>query len=420
MMRLQREVPRVEQVNFGVREVPLVSVGAGGNEGRIMASPCCEKRRLMLAVVLLGLDQVGVRIVGDIPAGLPPFALPSFDPALWIELLPAAVLISLVGFVESVSVARTLAAKRRQRIVANQELVGLGTANIASAISGGYPVTGGFARSVVNFDAGAATPLAGAATALGILGATLFLTPLFRYLPQAVLAATIIVAVLSLVDLAAIRRTWAYSKADFAAMAATILLVLLVGVEAGIVAGVALSLLLFLWRTSTPHMAIVGQVPGTEHFRNVERHVVITDPAILSLRVDQSLYFANSRYLEDRIYGEAAARPALQHVILMCPAVNLIDASALESLEAIADRLHAAGVGFHPSEVKGPVMDALKRSDFFEHFKGRVFLSQFEAVQALGCGAEAGGAVPTGGMGKAAQEVRVHPVVSGIAAPRAG
>jgi SulP family sulfate permease len=335
------------------------------------------------AVVLLGLDQAGVRIVGEIPAGLPPFALPSFDTSLWMDLLPAAVLISLVGFVESVSVAQTLAAKRRQRIVANQELVGLGTANIASAISGGYPVTGGFARSVVNFDAGAATPLAGAATALGILGATLFLTPLFRYLPQAVLAATIIVAVLSLVDLAAIRRTFAYSKADFAAMAATIALVLLVGVEAGIVAGVALSLLLFLWRTSTPHIAIVGQVPGSEHFRNVERHAVITAPDLLTIRVDESLYFANARFLEDRILAEVAARPELRNVVLMCSAVNMIDASALESLEAIADRLASAGVGFHLSEVKGPVMDGLQRSDFFDHFRGQVFLSHHAAVMAL-------------------------------------
>ena len=337
----------------------------------------------ILVVVGLELEARGVKIVGEIPAGLPPFALPSFNAALWLELLPAALLISLVGFVESVSVAQTLAAKRRQRIEANQELVGLGTSNIAAAISGGYPVTGGFARSVVNFDAGARTPLAGAITALGILAATLFLTPLFRFLPQAVLAATIIVAVLSLVDLKAIHRTYTYSKADFAAMATTILLVLLVGVETGIVAGVALSLLLFLWRTSTPHMAIVGQVPGTEHFRNVERHAVLTDPAILSLRVDESLYFANARALEDRIYAEVAARPALRHVILMCPAVNMIDASALESLEAIADRLGAAGAGFHLSEVKGPVMDALKRSDFFEHFKGQVFLSQFEAVRSL-------------------------------------
>ena len=351
------------------------------------AGPLAAILLSIAAVVLLGLDRAGVRIVGEIPAGLPPFALPSFDPALWIELLPAAVLISLVGFVESVSVAQTLAAKRRQRIVANQELVGLGTANIASAISGGYPVTGGFARSVVNFDAGAATPLAGAATALGILGATLFLTPLFRYLPQAVLAATIIVAVLSLVDLAAIRRTFAYSKSDFAAMAATITLVLLVGVEAGIVAGVALSLLLFLWRTSTPHIAIVGQVPGSEHFRNVERHSVLTSPELLSIRVDESLYFANARFLEDRILAEVAARPALKHVVLMCSAVNMIDASALESLEAISDRLDSAGIGFHLSEVKGPVMDRLRRSDFYAHFKGRVFLSQFDAAAALGTAA---------------------------------
>ncbi|PWS37671.1 sodium-independent anion transporter [Falsiroseomonas bella] len=335
------------------------------------------------AVSAFDLAAAGVRLVGEIPAGMPPFAIPTMDPALWLELLPAAVLISLVGFVESVSVAQTLAAKRRQRIVANQELVGLGTANIAAAVSGGYPVTGGFARSVVNFDAGAATPLAGAMTAVGILAATLFLTPLFRLLPQAVLAATIIVAVLSLVDLGAIRRTFAYSKSDFAAMAATILLVLLVGVEAGIVAGVALSLLLFLWRTSTPHIAVVGQVPGSEHFRNVERHAVVTAPDLLTIRVDESLYFANARFLEDRILSEVASRPELRNVVLMCSAVNMIDASALESLEAIADRLGSAGVGFHLSEVKGPVMDALRRSDFFAHFKGQVFLSQYEAFRTL-------------------------------------
>jgi SulP family sulfate permease len=337
----------------------------------------------ILAVVAFDLADKGVRIVGDIPAGLPPFALPSFDFGLWGQLLVPAVLISLVGFVESVSVAQTLAAKRRQRIVPNQELTALGASNVASALSGGYPVTGGFARSVVNFDAGAETPLAGAFTAVGILVATVFLTPLFRYLPQAVLAGTIIVAVLSLVDFAAIKRTWAYSRADFAAMAVTILTVLGVGVEAGITAGVSLSLVLFLWRTSRPHMAIVGQVPNTEHFRNVDRHQVITDPSILSIRVDESLYFANARALEDAIYDRIADQPALQNVILMCPAVNSIDASALESLEAIAHRLSSAGVGFHLSEVKGPVTDALKRSDFMQHFTGRIFLSHYEAVTTL-------------------------------------
>lgn len=349
----------------------------------VKAAPLAAIILSILSVFVFQLDQAGVRIVGEIPAGLPPFALPAFKVSLWLELLPAAILISLVGFVESVSVAQTLAAKRRQRIDANQELVALGAANIASALSGGYPVTGGFARSIVNFDAGATTPLAGAATAIGILGATMFLTPLFRYLPQAVLAATIIVAVLSLVDLEAIRRNWRYSKADFAATAATILLVLLVGVEAGIIAGVSLSLLLYLWRTSQPHVAIVGQVPGTEHFRNVERHKVITSPELLSIRIDESLYFANARFLEDRILAEVAVRPQLKNVILMCSAINLIDSSALESLEAIAERLNSAGVGFHLSEVKGPVMDGLKRSDFFQHFRGRVFLSQNEAFLTL-------------------------------------
>ena len=310
--------------------------------------------------------------------------MPDFAPALWLDLLPAAVLIALVGFVESVSVGQTLAARRRQRIVPNQELVGLGASNIAAALSGGFPVTGGFARSIVNFEAGAATPFAGALTAILILAATMFLTPLFRLLPQAVLAATIIVAVLALVDIAAVRRIYAYSKSDFAAMATTIVLVLTVGVEAGIVGGVALSLLLFLWRTSTPHVAIVGQVPGTEHFRNVERHAVVTSPDLLSIRVDESLYFANSRFLEERVLAEVAARPELRDVVLMCSAVNLIDASALESLEAIAERLSSAGIGFHLSEVKGPVMDALRRSDFFAHFHGRVFLSQYEAFVTLG------------------------------------
>jgi SulP family sulfate permease len=189
--------------------------------------------------------------------------------------------------------------------------------------------------------------------------------------------------VLSLVDIAAIKRTYAYSKSDFAEMAATILTVLFIGVEAGITAGILVSLLLFLWRTSRPHMAIVGQVPGTEHFRNVNRHQVITDPSILSIRVDESLYFANARALEDAIYDRVADQPSVKNVILMCPAVNAIDASALESLEAIAHRLASAGVGFHLSEVKGPVMDALQRSDFMQHFKGRIFLSQFEAFTAL-------------------------------------
>lgn len=358
-------------------------VPAGLADALAKAGPVAAVALSVLAVAALDLQQRGVSIVGAIPQGLPPLTLPSLDLALWRELLPAAVLISVIGFVESVSVAQTLAAKRRQRIQPNAELKGLGAANLAAAFSGGFPVTGGFARSVVNFDAGARTPLAGVLTAGGILVTALFFTPLFYFLPQATLAATIIVAVLSLVDLEALRRTWRYSKADFTAMAATVVLVLAVGVEAGVLAGVGLSIALFLRQTSRPHIAVVGLVPGTEHFRNVQRHAVITSPKVLSVRVDESLYFANARYLQDCIYDAAVAQPATKHVVLMCTAINHIDASALEALEELGRRLSDAGVKLHLSEVKGPVLDQLKRSDFLEQLSGEVFLSQFQAIRAL-------------------------------------
>ena len=347
------------------------------------AGPVVAVAVTILAVVAFGLEARGVSVVGAIPQGLPPFALPSTDLALIQALWVPALLISVIGFVESVSVAQTLAAKRRQRIAPDQELIGLGASNIASALSGGYPVTGGFARSVVNFDAGAQTPAAGAYTAVGIALASLFLTPLLFYLPNATLAATIIVAVLSLVDFKTPRQLWVYSKADFAAHAATIAITLIAGVELGVIAGVAVGLLLYLWRASRPHAAIVGRVPGTEHFRNVERHQVLTLPHLLSIRIDESLTYLNARWLEEYVLEQVAERPALRHVILMCSAVNAIDASGLESLEAINHRLADGGVKLHLSEVKGPVMDGLKRTHFVEELSGRVFLSQDSAFADL-------------------------------------
>lgn len=336
-----------------------------------------------LAAALLDLSKAGVAIVGAVPKGLPRLTVPIFDISLWSALLLPALLISVIGFVESVSVAQTLAAKRRQRIDPDQELVGLGAANLAAALSGGYPVTGGFARSVVNFDAGAETPAASAYTAVGIAAVTVFLTPLLFYLPVAVLAATIIVAVLSLVDLKTPVEVWRYSKADFAAMAATIGTTLFSGVELGIVAGVALTLALHLYRASRPHVAIVGRVPGTEHFRNVLRHRVETSAGIVTLRLDESLFFANARYLEDKIYDLVAKDPSIEHLVLMCSAVNEIDSSAVESLEAINDRLKQLGVSFHLSEVKGPVMDRLRRSHFLTELSGDIYLSQHDANSAL-------------------------------------
>jgi SulP family sulfate permease len=330
-----------------------------------------------------GLSDHGVSIVGVVPKGLPGLTLPPFEVGLWATLVVPALLISIVGYVESISVAMTLAAKRRQRVDPDQELIGLGMANIGSAVSGAFPVTGGLSRSVVNFDAGAETPAAGAFTAVGIALAALFLTPLLFFLPKATLAAIIIVAVMSLVDISALKHTWHYSRTDGAAMAATILLTLVEGVEAGLVAGVGLSIFLHLYNTSRPHVAVVGQIPGTTHFRNVTRHTVVTSPEILSLRVDASLYFPNARFIEDLVNASVAANPAVRHVILECPAVNTIDASALESLEAINRRLKDGGITLHLSEVKGPIMDRLKRSHFLEELTGKVHLTQYDAVSSI-------------------------------------
>jgi SulP family sulfate permease len=327
-----------------------------------------------------GLD---VAVVGTVPQSLPPFTLPSFNPDLLRQLLVPALLISVIGFVESVSVAQTLAAKKRQRIDPDQELIGLGAANIGAGLTGGYPVTGGFARSVVNFDAGAATPAAGAFTAAGLAIAAIALTPLVYFLPKATLAATIIVAVLSLVDFSILKKTWTYSRADFLAVAGTILLTLGFGVETGVSAGVILSIALHLYKTSRPHVAEVGLVPGTQHFRNILRHSVETDPRVLTLRVDESLYFVNARFLEDLVLERLAQGGDLKHVVLMCSAVNEIDFSALESLESINRRLKDAGIGLNLSEVKGPVMDRLRTTHFLDEMNGQVFQSQYDAWRHL-------------------------------------
>lgn len=347
------------------------------------AGPVAAVVATTLAVWGFNLAESGVKIVGDVPQSLPPLTMPDFSPDLISALFVPALLISIIGFVESISVAQTLAAKKRQRITPDQELIGLGAANIGAAFTGGFPVTGGFSRSVVNFDAGAETPAAGAFTAVGLAIAAVALTPLVYFLPKATLAATIIVAVLSLVDLGILKRAWGYSKKDFMAVATTIALTLGFGVEIGVSAGVILSILLYLYKTSRPHIAEVGLVEGTQHFRNIKRHAVRTAASLLTIRIDESLYFANARYLEDHLYNRVLQDCPVRNVVLMFSAVNEVDMSALESLEAINTRLGEIGIKLHLSEVKGPVMDRLKRSHFLDDLTGEVFLSQYDAMAAL-------------------------------------
>ncbi len=326
-----------------------------------------------------------VAMVGDIPTGLPMPSLQFLTGGHWLELLPAALVISIIGYVESVSVARVLAWRRRERVDPNRELIALGASNVGAALTATMPVAGGFARSMVNFEAGARSQLAGIVTALLVAISAMLFTPVFRYLPLAVLAAVIIAAVIPLIDVKALKAAWRFDRADGLALLVTFLGVVLVDIELGLAAGLLLSVGTFLWRTGHPHAAVVGRVPGTEHFRNEERHHVETWPHLLLLRMDESLYFANTAFLEQVVARRVAERPELQHVVLICSAVNRIDHSALETLEQLAENLGRSNIVFHLAEVKGPVMDRLRGSGLLDAMgDGRIFLSTEEAVEYLG------------------------------------
>jgi len=341
-----------------------------------------------LAAFAFGLaESTGLAVVGVIPSGLPRLGLPPLDLGALRELAPTVLAISLVGFLESFAVAQTLASRRRESVEGSQELVALGAANLGSALTGGYPVTGGFSRSMVNFGAGARTGLASIVTAALVALTLVGLTPLLFHLPRAVLAAVIVVAVLPLVDLGAARRIFTYSRADGAALAATFVGVFAFGVEHGILIGALLSGVIYIARSSRPHIAVVGRIEGSEHFRNVERHEVQTDPAVLAVRIDENLYFGNVRYLEQRIHELVADAPALRHVVLIASGINHIDATGLECLERCAETLADAGLALHLAEVKGPVMDRLERAGFVEHLgRGRFHLSTHDALLVLSRG----------------------------------
>ncbi len=328
--------------------------------------------------------SAGLTVIGSIPAGLPSLTLPHFDLTIWGDLAPSAALIALVSFVESIAIARVLGSKRRQKIDVDQELIGLGMANMGAAFTGGSPVCGGFGRSVVNFSAGANSQLAAIVTAILIGLSVMFFTPLFYFLPQAVLAAIIVVAVLGLVDFGVFVTSWKYNKGDAISLLATFVVVMAEGIEAGIVSGVIISIALHLWRNSRPHIAIVGRVGDTEHFRNMERHQVKTCAEVLAIRVDESLFFANAQYLETYILKAVAEKQTVKNVILICSAINTIDTSALESLENLARDLTNGGVVLNLAEVKGPVMDRLSRTSLFNHL-GKIYLSTHEAFTDLEC-----------------------------------
>ena len=325
--------------------------------------------------------QYAVAVVGDIPAGLPAWTWPDFSISTLQSLFPLALVITLVGYLESISVAKSLAARRREKVDPNRELLALGMADLGAAFTGGYPVTGGFSRSLVNYSAGVRTPMGSVFTALLVAISVLFLTPLFYFVPKAVLAAIIVVAVAGLIDWKTPLRLWRYSRADALALLITFISVLGLGIEKGILVGVASTVLLQIWRMSRPHVAEVGRMGTTEHFRNLRRHDAQATPGLLALRMDASLNFANAPFLESHILEQVASRPDIQSVLLISSGINDIDATGMETLETIARDLQSAGIGFYMSEVKGPVTDRLQLAGFDADFlKNHIFLSTHEGV----------------------------------------
>lgn len=338
---------------------------------------------VIMSAVFAWSETYNMRVVGVIPSGLPPLSFPIINrPDLEVLLIPAIV-IAIVAFVDSTSTAQELASRTRGRIDSNRELLGLGASNIVAGISGGYPINGSMSRSAVNFSAGGKTPMVSIVVAGFMAFTAMFLTPILQSLPLSVLAALIIVACFNLLDFKALWKTWIYSRSDGITALATFLSVLVLGVQWGVLVGVILAMALHIKSSLKPHMAIVGRFPGTEHYRDAEKFVVETDPEVTTLRIDESLYYANARYLEDKVARIVAENPKMHDLILMCTAVNHIDASALSSLEAINSRLNAAGISLHFSDMQSRVRERLFRSDFLDKLTGEIFMSQHEAILKL-------------------------------------
>ncbi len=339
-----------------------------------------------LAVYVFGLHERGVGIVGDVPQGVPSFALPAFGLDSVTSLLTVALTISFVGFMESIAVARSIANREKYKVDANRELVGLGLANVAGSVFSAYPVTGGFSRSAVNYQSGARTPLASVITAVLILLTLLFFTPLFYYLPNAVLAVIVMFAVYGLIDFAEPVRLFRVKKVDGWTLLITFAATLLIGIEQGILVGVGFSLALFIWRSAYPHTTEIGYLPEEDVFRNVNRYPETkTFPNTLIVRVDASLYFANAAFWENWLNDAALDRPNLRYLILDFSAVNDVDAVALETLEDLMTSLRERNVEVHIAGMKGPVRDIVEKAGWTKKFGPDIsHLSARRALETLG------------------------------------
>ncbi|MEC7105863.1 MAG: sulfate permease [Pseudomonadota bacterium] len=327
--------------------------------------------------------QDNLTTVGIIPAGLPQMTLPPMSLTLWLELLPAALIIAVVSYVESYSIGTTLAARTEDRINANQELIALGLANLGAGVTGAYPVAGSFSRSSVNFAAGGRTPVSSLVCALVIILTLLFFANLFVTLPNAVLAAIVMTSVLGLIDFSKIRNNWRIYRDDSLTELATLLLVLVVGVELGLLAGVALSVALFIRNSSQPNITQVGRLGESEQFRSVKRYPVNLHEQILALRIDENIFFANAVQIEEKLLRRVLGRHGTKHLLLVCNAVNHIDATGLSMLLRVNQQLQSSGVQLHFSDIKGPLMQQLDQTELARGISGEIFFNADQAFKSL-------------------------------------
>jgi SulP family sulfate permease len=348
-----------------------------------LAGRCAPLAIVALAIAIAWSSDIGARgvaLVGTLPPFSLPLAWPPMDAALWTALLPSAASIALVGFISSLAVAEGLALRRREQVDARRELGGLGAANLVASVCAGMPVGGSFSRGALNAEAGARTRAAGAFAAVFMAVAMLLLAGPLAWLPKAVLAATIIVAVLGVVEWRAFVEAWRYARGEFLVMGVVAVLVVVASLQAALATGVALSIALLLQRSARPHVARIGRVGDTQHYRNVDRHAVQCTPGVLALRIDESLLFTNARSLVQTVVQHLAAQPDTQRVVLLMSPVNRIDFSGLEALRTLHDVLRAQGIRLDLSEVKGPVLDALRAGRWADWFAGRVFLSHHQGM----------------------------------------
>lgn len=332
----------------------------------------------------LQLNNAGVSIVESIPEGLPSFHIPNFDLEKIKELIPLALTISVVAFMEAFSVAKAIESKRKDyKVVANQELIGLGAANLVGSLFQSYPVTGGFSRSAVNQESGANTPLASIISAILIALTLLFLTPLFYYLPKAILASVIMVAVSSLIDFGYAKKLWKENKPEAGLLMATFLMTLTFSMVTGIVTGVILSVLLLLYRAAYPHIAILGRLPEKTEFRNVKRfnQLEVWEDKLI-LRIDAPITFINIQYIKEFIEDEIAQRPHVRMVILDASPISQIDASATDTLTDLLQSFRAKEIKLLFAELVGPVRDTLYRTGLLQEIgEENVFLSLEDALE---------------------------------------